>query len=454
MAGIHNIIDQSAQTTNSKPSLSVSQLNFWMKGHIEGATSNLRVYGEVSNVSRPRSGHLYFTLKDQNAEITCVMFRTYAMQCQAENIVYHGAAIEIEGQVTLYAPRGQYQFVASKAYLYGEGRLRQEYLLLEKKLADEGLFDTSNKRSLPKHPEQIGVISSPSAAGLQDFIKVMLSRFPLCKIRLYPALVQGKQAAASLCQALTKASCATDLDAIVLCRGGGSLEDMWCFNDPDLARALFSCPIPTVNAVGHEIDHTIADKVADIRAATPTQAAVLLTPNQDDISSGLIQRLSQLQQIIHHILSQKTWALHHARQSLTHPSTRIQQQRDKLLRLDHQLNLHISYLIQHHKQQVSRLRAHLSSSKMRSIVQLTITKLHHLLERVQRSQTALIQAQQEKIYHLSEKLHTVNPQNLLQKGYVIAKKNGKALVSAKKLSKGDRITMIFHDGTRDLIVTS
>lgn len=450
MAGIRSIIDP--KNNPATTSLSVSQLNIWMKNCIEGAAKNVRVYGEVSNLSRPRSGHVYFTLKDQDAEITCVMFRTYTNQFPIDNILYHGAAVELEGQVTLYAARGQYQLVAVKAHLYGEGKLRQQYLLLEKQLSQEGLFDPTQKRSLPKYPMQIGVISSPSAAGFIDFIKMMRLRFPICSLRLYPALVQGKQAAQSLCLAMHKASQAKDLDAIVLCRGGGSLEDLWCFNDPDLARAIFSCAIPTVNAVGHEIDHTIADKVVDVRAATPTQAAVLLTPNHAELYQHLQQYCDRAIHLTRHLLSHKSWSLHHLHQSLTHPKEKVEQQYKNLRVLQSTMRTHILHIMRKHAQEITRLQSHLTIRRLVAMVTLTNTRLQHLSSRMHRCSIAMVQAHFERLEFMRDKLDTVNPHHVLQRGYVIAQKDGKVLDSSNNLQIGDRVRMIFHDGVRELIV--
>ena len=437
---------------DSTTSLSVSQLNAKMKRLIEGQQQVLKVFGEISNLSKPRSGHLYFTLKDQDAEIPCVMFRMHAQSCQAHDVLFHGAAVQLEGQVTLYAPRGQYQFMAQRAYLYGEGMLRQQYLALEKQLSAEGLFNQAVKKPLPPFPKTVAVISSPQAAGLQDFLKVMRQRYPICAIRLYPALVQGKQAAVSLCQALQRASCDPGLDAIILCRGGGSMEDLWCFNDPALIRAVYACHIPVVSAIGHEIDHTLCDKVADVRAATPTQGAMLLTPDTQDLQRKLAQLGALVASSMRQVLARRAWQLEHIRSRLTHPREKIAAQRDLLARHQHSLMLQISNMVIYLQQRLTHASSGLQAQRFKqqlagkkAIVYQNEQRLRHFAHQWLQQQSSLL-----GLYR--EKLTALNPKNILQRGYAIAEKNGRVVSSTQDIQPGDTVCLQLVDGKKQLTV--
>lgn len=440
---------------NTQPTttaLSVTQLNALSKKILEDTHQIVTVFGEISNLSRPKSRHLYFTLKDAQAEIACVMFRMFADTIAVDSILYEGAAVTLTGQITLYSARGQYQLVARKASLYGEGALRQQALLLEKKLAAEGLFDTIHKRPLPAYPLHIGVVSSPSAAGLQDFLKVMRTRYPVSTIHLFPALVQGKTAAPSLCLALSQADSCGFLDVIVLCRGGGSYEDLWCFNDPDLARTIFSCSTPVVSAIGHEVDHTIADKVADVRAATPTQAAVLVSPCAKELTGRFRELSAKLADRIRFVLSQKTWQAKSLGSALVHPSHKIAQQRKSLAQLHQSLFWHTRYHLQNRHQQLDYLTATFDQDRFRQTLNQYRTRLgysrNQLIQMIAHYRSRL----QHQTTTLAEKMRALNPDSVLARGYTIVKKKQSVLTAAAQLQPGDTLVLQFHDGKRTVLV--
>ena len=260
--------------------ITVSQLNRQAKSMLEQGLGRLWVEGEISNIARPASGHVYFTLKDTSAQVRAAFFR----QRQRGPILNFkdGDQVLAYGRVSLYEARGDYQLIVEKIEFAGEGALKRQFEVLKKKLGAEGLFDEERKQALPDFPERIGVITSPSGAAIRDVISILGRRFPSIPVVVYPAAVQGDAAPAELQAALAAAVRRAECDVLIMGRGGGSLEDLMAFNDEDLARAIADCPIPIVSAVGHEVDFTIADFVADVRAPTPSGAAELVVPDRHD----------------------------------------------------------------------------------------------------------------------------------------------------------------------------
>ena len=268
--------------------IAVSDLTYVIKAILEDepALQDVLVEGEVSNLTLHSSGHAYFTLKDEASQVSCVMFRG---QITPRNrpLLKAGAKLVVEASVTVYAGRGQYQLQVSGIRAVGIGDLFQQFQLLKEKLQREGLFDGELKKPLPVFPQRIGIVTSPTGAVIQDMVRVFERRFPCVEIVLSPTLVQGDAAAASIVKALQRLVDEPDMDVIIIARGGGSAENLWAFNDESLARAVFACPVPVISAIGHETDFTILDFVADVRAATPTAAAELATPDRDELLSVL-----------------------------------------------------------------------------------------------------------------------------------------------------------------------
>ena len=260
--------------------ITVSQLNRQVKSLLEKGLGRLWVEGEISNIARPASGHLYFSLKDASAQIRCAFFR---QRQRGPTIgLKNGDQVLAFGRVSLYEPRGDYQLIVEQVEPAGEGALKRQFEVLKKKLAAEGLFDEDRKQPLPELPERIGVITSPSGAAVRDVLTVLGRRFPSIPVVIYPAAVQGEAAPGELMRALETAVRRDECDVLIIGRGGGSLEDLWAFNDEGLARAIADSPIPVISAVGHEVDFTIADFVADVRAPTPSGAAELVVPDRGD----------------------------------------------------------------------------------------------------------------------------------------------------------------------------
>jgi len=307
-----------------------SELNHEVRIHLEAGFGRVWVEGEISNLSRPASGHMYFSLKDEQAQISCALFRsnTYGIGFKPEN----GMLVRAHGRVSLYEARGNYQLIADSLVQAGEGLLRAKFELLKNNLEAEGLFNEANKKALPGFPLRIAVITSPTGAALRDILNVLQRRWPLAKVRVYGVPVQGEEAAPAIVNALAAANRHGWAQVIVIGRGGGSLEDLWAFNEETVARAVFASEVPVVSAVGHEVDFSISDFVADLRAPTPSVAAELISPDQHALTQSLTVLGSRLQQPMQYLLqrlSQKLDHLGHRLQQL-HPGQRLLQHR-KLL---------------------------------------------------------------------------------------------------------------------------
>ncbi len=270
--------------------LTVSDLTYRIKEILEyeAELQEVSLQGEVSNCTIHSSGHAYFTLKDEFSQISCVMFRG-SITHKTKEILKHGARIIVKGNVTVYTQRGNYQLLVQEVQSYGMGNLYQQFLLLKDKLQFEGLFDEGNKKEIPAYPQTIGIVTSPTGAVIRDIVQTITKRYPGIHLVVSPAIVQGEQGAASVIQALQVLIAQPSIDLIIIARGGGSIEDLWCFNDENLARAVYACPIPVISAIGHETDFTILDFVADLRAATPTAAAQHAVPDKGELLNYLSQ---------------------------------------------------------------------------------------------------------------------------------------------------------------------
>lgn len=307
-----------------------SELNHEARLHLEAGFGRVWVEGEISNLSRPASGHIYFSLKDAKAQISCALFRS-----QARGIGFkpeNGMLVRARGRVSLFEARGNYQLIADSLVRAGEGLLRAKLELMKNSLAAEGLFAEAHKKALPAFPYRIAVITSPSGAALRDILSVLKRRWPLAQVRIYGVAVQGVEAAAEIARALSTANQQAWAQLIIVTRGGGSLEDLWAFNEEIVARAIFASDLPVVSAVGHEIDFSISDYVADLRAPTPSAAAELVSPDQATLKQSLAMFDNRLKQRSQHLLQRLSQQLDHLTHRLAqqHPGQRLLQHR-KLL---------------------------------------------------------------------------------------------------------------------------
>ena len=313
--------------------ISVGQLNQQAKKLLENQFKGVSVLGEISNIARPSSGHIYFTLKDEDGAIRCAMFRSQNLRLNFEP--QNGDQCVLKGQVSLYAPRGDYQLIVSSMQPAGAGNLMHQFEELKKKLDAEGLFDQAIKKTLPKQPKHIGIITSESTAAFQDVLTTIERRAPISHITLIPAMVQGDTAPRALIAALRSVLDFNDLnrnpfDVIIICRGGGSIEDLWAFNNESLAREIFDFPLPIISGVGHEIDFTITDFVSDVRAPTPTAAAELVTENYFQLTDRLQEVKTNLSNLMQGLLAENSQKILLSAQSLKSPLTLLKEQSQSL----------------------------------------------------------------------------------------------------------------------------
>jgi exodeoxyribonuclease VII large subunit len=329
-------------------SWSVSDLNRYLRELLESdeLLQDVWVQGEVSNFSRPASGHLYFTLKDNSASLRCVMWRNAVIR--QSFLPRDGDAIEVHGAISVYEAGGQYQLYADVFRPVGEGALYQEFLRLKALLESEGLFDQERKRPIPSKPKRIGIVTSPTGAALQDMLNTLQRRYPLVEVVLAPTPVQGEEAPLGIITALRDVVRLANPDVIILARGGGSLEDLWAFNDERVARAISASPVPVITGIGHETDFTIADFVSDLRAPTPTAAAELATPNQVDLRLDLSELNESLNRLFLTFLSELRWALKELQNRLDRnsPIAQIQSDFQRVDELDHRLRASVQHTLQ------------------------------------------------------------------------------------------------------------
>ena len=405
------------------------------------------IQGEISNLTIASSGHWYFTLKDSKAQVQSAMFRTRnrLTRLKPEN----GLEVLVRARVTLYEPRGNYQLVVDHIEEAGAGVLQRQYEELKQKLNLEGLFATEHKKPLPALPRTIGVISSPTGAAIRDVLSVLKRRFAATDIILYPVQVQGEQAPGQICRAIGLARSRNECDVLLITRGGGSLEDLWAFNDEQVARAIYHCPIPTVSAVGHEIDFTIADFVADVRAPTPSAAAELLSPDQQTIKQRLQQIGSRLVSLQLQQITQHQRALKSIRARLQHPSRLLQQQNQRVDELDSRLQRGFKHRQLQAQSQLQRLTMRLQQHNPRNLLTQTRYQLDYLKQRLYKAQTLILYNAEQRLAKNSHALDIVSPLATLSRGYAIVQKTDKqhtVVRNIEQIEVGDRLRTRLSSG--------
>ncbi len=386
------------------PSISVSDVTRYLRQVLESdqLLSSVWVVGEVSNLSRPSSGHLYFTLKDSGASLRCVVWRTSAQRLRFD--LQNGLAVEAHGAVSLYERDGIYQLYIDSMRPAGAGWLYQEFLRLKTRLEAEGLFDPERKRPLPAFPHRIGLVTSPTGAALQDMLDTLRRRYPLAEVILAPVAVQGDQAPAQIVRAIRQLNQRAHPDVILVARGGGSLEDLWAFNAEEVVRAVAASQAPVVSGVGHETDFTLTDFAADVRAPTPTGAAMLATPNIQDLKAAL---------------------------------------RERFYRLDSEMEGRLAAAQRTHSDLQTRLE-HLSPLRQ---VQTERQALDGLLERGYRSLAAAVKLRGARLEGLHKRMETLNPLAVLGRGYAVVRTaEGGLLTSAQQVQTGETIYVHLKDG--------
>jgi len=396
---------------------SVSRLNREAKALLEGSFPLLWVEGELSNLSRPASGHLYFTLKDTQAQVRCALFR--GSQRNLSVAPKDGMQALVRARVSLYEGRGDYQLIVESLEEAGEGALRRAYEQLRNRLSQEGLFDSARKKPLPRLPRRIGIITSPSGAVLHDILTTLKRRFPAIPVLLHPVPVQGEGAAEKIAAMIVLAGQRHDCDVLILARGGGSLEDLWAFNEEVVARAIHACPLPIVCGVGHETDVTIADFVADARAPTPTAAAEMLSPNQSDWRLAVEQKEQRLINLLRDRLRSVQQQLDYLSTRLAHPRERLARLNERLHILGTRLRLAQFHLREHAAHTLFVVHARLLRRNPQTQLREHQLRSRHLHTQLTQAMRRVLERAQEQVARTVQTLDTLSPLATLARGYAI-----------------------------------
>ncbi|MDH0141897.1 exodeoxyribonuclease VII large subunit [Aquipseudomonas alcaligenes] len=433
-----------------REALSVSQLNNRARLLLEDVFAQVWVEGEISNLAKPASGHLYFTLKDSQAQVRCALFRQNA--ARVRQALRDGLAVRVRGKVSLFEGRGDYQLILDTVEPAGDGALRLAFEALKEKLSAEGLFASERKRALPAHPQRIGIVSSPTGAVIRDIISVFRRRAPQVALTLIPTAVQGREATAQIVRALQLADSA-GFDAIILARGGGSLEDLWCFNEEAVARAVADCVTPVVSAVGHETDVSISDFVADVRAPTPSAAAELLAPDSSDLQRRLDSLNRRLALSLRTRLSREQLRLDGVARRLRHPGERLRQQAQRLDDLDMRLRRAFAQQSTSRQERLARLEGRLHAQHPGRALALLRQRLDSLGERLPRAIELQLRQQRRQLENLAQTLHIVSPLATLGRGYsILLDERGQAVRSAAQTRPGQRLKARLGEGELDVRV--
>lgn len=432
--------------------LTVSELNHQARHLLESSFMQVWVEGELSGFSRPSSGHWYFSLKDQKCQIRCAMFR--GANQRIRTLPREGDQIRIRGKVTLYENRGDFQIIVEHLEPAGLGALQQAFEALKARLQGEGLFDPARKKPIPATPRHIGVITSPTGAAIHDILTVLKRRCPAIPITLYPTAVQGQAATADIVQAIDRAQRHGLADVLIIGRGGGSLEDLWCFNEEAVARAIAACPIPTVSAVGHEVDVTIADFVADLRAPTPSAAAEKISPDQQDWLRRLAEQQGRLGQSARRLLQRLHNQLGHLSARLRDPRRELLEKAQRMDELELRLNKAIRDRLDQQKQKTDYLIQRMSAQSPRRTLKTVKEQTQRLEERLTLAPRHQLRQKDERLQHIAQTLHVVSPLATLGRGYAIVKDDNDRIVrKAGDLETGSQITARLGHGSVSARVT-
>ena len=437
--------------------ISVGELNKSAKYLLENTFNSVSVIGEISNLSKPSSGHIYFTLKDEDGAIRCAMFRNQNLKLNfsPEN----GNQCVLKGQVSIYAPRGDYQLIVKSIEPAGSGNLMQKFEALKKKLDEEGLFDKSKKIDIPSSPKHIGIITSSSTAAFQDVISTIKRRAPSAQISLSEATVQGDNAHVSIIKALNRIINFNDMngdnkiDVVILSRGGGSIEDLWCFNNEELAREIFSFPIPTISGVGHEIDFTICDFVSDIRVPTPTASAELVTEFIYQLSDKLKNNKIKLNKNIKNVFEDMKQSIDLNKSKLKNPITLLREKSQRLDNMDARLQQNHKSILLVKSNKMNMMISSLTNRNPLSKLHLEKDKINTLLNNLNRNIEEKLKINQNNLEKLCKNIEILNPLSILDRGYaIVTNKEGVAVKSSKEVSKGEKLTARLSNGLIDIEV--
>lgn len=421
--------------------LTVEQLNMQIRSLIEGQIGMVWIQAEISNFKPHSSGHFYFSLKDSKSQISAVMFRGHNSKLKFKP--HDGLEVIARGRITVYEPRGSYQVAVESMEPVGAGALQKQFEQLKEKLKGEGLFESSRKKPIPAHPQKVAIVTSPTGAAIQDILNIMNRRAKAVEVIVVPTIVQGAAAAPQICEAFAKAE-RINPDVIIIGRGGGSIEDMWCFNDEKLARLIAASKIPVISAVGHEIDFTICDFVADLRAPTPSAAAELVAKSSAEIVQKLIQLDRALAFSMKRRMDMMKQSILHLSKRLTDPKKKLQ---DLMLRSDdlfNRLENAIAVNINHLKKDVQILQSRLVSPNQ--VISALKANLDKKNMRMQNLMNSNLQNKKSRVQNMMSLLDSLSPMKVVDRGFSITKSHGKLLKSVSQVKAKDIIEVQVNDG--------
>jgi exodeoxyribonuclease VII large subunit len=432
----------------------VSRLTREARRLLETGLARIWIEGEISNLARPASGHIYFSLKDEQAQVRCAMFRSAnrRLRFTPEN----GSRVLVEAKVSLYEARGEFQLIAERLEDAGEGLLRRKFEELKARLTAEGLFDTERKQAIPALPGTIGIVTSPTGAAVRDILQILRRRYPGAGVVIYSTRVQGEGSAEEIVAAITAAQQRNEVDVLIVARGGGSLEDLWSFNEEIVARALFDCQLPTVAGIGHEVDVTIADLVADVRAPTPSGAAELVAPERDELLRSLAGLMRSATLAIRRqvaVDTQQHKQLAH-RLQLCEPGAVISQARLRLDELDSRLREALQDCLEERGSAYAGLLQRLRTAAPHDRIAYLLELLTLQRQRLQRGIRQRLQTADTRFAATSANLHAVSPLATLNRGYaIVSGPTDKIVTDAGKLAVGDNVRTRLATGEFEAAVT-
>ena len=431
-------------------SISVSELNALAKALLEDHLAGLWIAGEVSNLTRAASGHYYFSLKDSRAQVRCAMFKGVASRLAKP--LKEGDHIEVAGKISIYEARGEFQITVNEVRLKGLGQLYEAYERLKAQLQAEGAFAAERKKPLPARPQCIGIVTSLAAAALRDVVTTLKRRAPEIPVIVYPTAVQGTGSEFQIAQAIKTASQRAECDVLIVCRGGGSIEDLWAFNEEPVVRAIEACAIPVVSGVGHETDFTLADFVADVRAPTPTGAAELVSPNRQESLHRLAQTKGRLKTVLEQRYFDASQKLDWLARQIRHPRQKLDEQRTYIHKLAQTLSYSMTQNVRAHAARFERQTQALKHyrpdiSVYRQDIDRFQTTLSHSFRQ-------LLAQRHQSLTAQTALLEAVSPQQILERGFSVVKNTrGQVIRNADVLKQGQKLHITFADGETDVRVT-
>ncbi len=423
----------------------VSQLTDEMRRLMEVSYPEIWIEGELSSLSTPASGHLYFSLKDERSQLRCAMFKGRASISRYRPKA--GDLVRVRAKISVYSARGDLQCIVQHIEEAGEGLLQRRFEELKANLNQQGLFDQIHKKPIPAFAKHIGIVTSPSGAAVRDIVSTLKRRCPGIPVTIYPAVVQGDSAANSIISAIRDAVQHQQCDVLLVSRGGGSLEDLWCFNHEQVAREIYNCPIPVVSGVGHEVDVTIADLVADLRAPTPTAAAELVSPNTEQLLNQLASLTFRLPRSFERFIQRRAQQVDFSGRQLVHPRQQLERNRSKVAQASSRLQSLTLSRLKQPKLAADNLAKRLAYQNPSKLLNAKTNDVSIIGQRLQKATFAKLKHTKRSTEHIASQLHLVSPLATLERGFAIARDNSNAIIrSTEQLGADDTIDLQLSDG--------